>query len=84
MSKRILYNYEPYATPRNGLFSITTDEYQLPGGWVAKDEVRLIIGKADGIYVERLVDLSDGDIVPIGLHESRLIRWHETQLDLFS
>lgn len=84
MSKKILYNYKPYVVPRNGLFSITTDEYKLPDGWVAKEEIRLIIGEADGMYVERLADYSSESIIPIGLHESRLVRWCETQLELFS
>lgn len=79
----ILYNYTSYNTPRNGLFSITTDEYRLPEGWVCKQEKRRIIGEADGMYVERLIVSSGEDTVPVGLHTSRLLRWCETQLDLF-
>lgn len=81
----ILYNYKPYEQLRKGIFSVETGEYKLPVGWVGMEKEFLIIGETDETYVTQLIEpeKEESDIVPIGLHKSRLIQWKETQLELF-
>lgn len=89
----ILYNYVPYEQAKKGVFSITTDEYKLPGGWVLKEEERIIIGETDDCFVEKLLESGHGEWIgdkvvqlnytlPVGIHKSRFVKWLPTQIEI--
>lgn len=82
----IPYGFLEYEVPKTGVFNITTDRYQSPGGWVFKEEEHKIIGETEDIYVTRLQDGEHGEwvgdvvkqhkyVLPIGIHKSRFVRW---------
>ena len=86
--------YIEYGIPRKGVFSVTTDEYRFPEGWVEKEEEGIIIGETDDCYVKRLINSGHGEwvdgqviqrsyIVHVGYHKSRFVRWESTQIELF-
>lgn len=76
-----------YDQARIGLFSIDTNKYKLPVGWIQEQKAYTIIGEYYHWYAERIYVTetgywdSDGvrfSIVHttfIGIHKSRLIRW---------
>ena len=88
----ILYNFIRYDSPKFGIFSITTSEYQ--NGWVSKEVEYKIIGEDDNSYVTHLLQSGHGEwvgdivirkeyILPIGIHKSRLVKWVPGQLSIF-
>lgn len=81
-----------YDHPRIGLFSIHTGEWG-KDGWINREELRTIVGEEDLWYIEKFQPLLCGmwvgnavvpthEIIALGPHKSRLIRWVETQLTL--
>jgi len=89
----VLYNYKAYPHPRKAIFSIDTNVYGR-NGWVHKDEEHTIIGEDFDCYVTKLLSSGHGEwvgeeviqrtyILPIGIHKSRLVKWVDTQLELF-
>jgi len=89
-----LYNYQPYDHPKKGVFEIMTGEYQLPTGWLQKEEVFTIIGESDDTFVYQLKASGHGVwvgnkvikkkyILPMGIHKSRLVKWISGQLTMF-
>lgn len=87
-------DYKGYQFSKMGVFEVDTNEYKLPGGWIQKEEEHLIIGEDEHIYVTKFLPHCHGEwvgdvviqtnyIIAIGLHKSRLVRWKETQLQLF-
>ncbi|MEO7176734.1 MAG: hypothetical protein ABIV51_12510 [Saprospiraceae bacterium] len=88
-----LYNYKPYPSPKIGIFSVDTNKYQFPEGWVQRHERAVIIGEDDSCFVHRLKKSGHGEwvgekvikykyILPIGYHKTRLVRWETGQLEL--
>jgi len=92
--ENVMPDYKAYDCPRKGIFNITTSEYRLPKGWVLKPTEHTIIGETDEHFITRLSTLEYGEwigeevvqrseIVPIGVHKTRFVRWIDTQLVLF-
>lgn len=91
-----IYNYQPYPTPKVGLFSVnkTPSEYRLPGGWVQEEKEHTIIGETDEHYITELKPTKTGFweddkrwteryLLPLGPHKSRLVKWVAGQLQMF-
>lgn len=89
-------DYKPFAAARVGVFQVhdTDKEYTLPGGWSQKIEEHKIIGETTDHFITRLLPSTigywiKGKVVEysytstIGLHKSRLVKWHPYQLTLF-
>lgn len=89
--------YINYKNPKKGVFSVPkkNGKYLLGSGWETVEEDVLIIGEDDQLYVYELKESVQGYyfgkkvvtkkyVIPIGIHKSRLIRWHSCQLELFN
>lgn len=86
----VLYNYIHYKKAIKMHFYVETGIYKIQLGWLQKVEEKIIIGEANGMFVERLM-LSVGCIegkndykkefyLPIGIHKSRLLKTLPGQL----
>lgn len=81
---KILYDYKEYPQPKQGIFSLHKKDakYILPDGWEQSKETLLIIGETKDHYITNLVSY-ENDLLPLGPHKSRLMKWVPTQLNLF-
>ena len=91
---KIEYGFIEYPEPKTGVFRIDTNQYQLPIGWIQREEEHLIIGECPDSYVYILLRSKQGEwigevvierefILPIGIHKSRFVKWVPTQLTMF-
>lgn len=74
--------YSLYDAPRFGVFRITNDKYEIESGWGFDLVTNQIIGEDEHIYITRLIHEENGDVLPIGIHRSRLDHWTSGQLAL--
>ena len=73
--------YSLYDAPRFGVFRITNDKYDIETGWGFDLKTNQIIGEDEHIYITRLIQEKNGDVLPIGIHRSRLDHWTSGQLE---
>lgn len=83
-----------YDIPKLGIFERDTNEYG-PDGWIQEPVDELIIGEDSDSYITRTFTSTTGywtedglryeeiEVIAIGPHKSRLIKWKDTQLSLF-
>ena len=90
----ILYNFKKYDTPKFGIFYICTENYDIKVGWIQIEKGHKIIGETNDCYITHLLESIDGewvgniviktkDIIPLGIHKSRLKKWVGSQLTIF-
>jgi hypothetical protein len=89
-----MQDFIKYITPREGLFLMTTSDYKPGIGWAKHVEKKMIIGEDSTCYIERFQKFGYGewegdsviqknDLIGIGPHKTRLVRWLNSQLSLF-
>lgn len=82
-----------YSHSRYGVFQVTTDVYG-PHGWVLKEQAYEIIGETSDTYITRVFETKTPMwdefgryeawyTTSVGIHKSRFVRWHITQLKIF-
>lgn len=87
--------YKAYDFPKNGLFKVGDGGYDQKLGWTQIQVVHKIIGENDLWYIYRFIEsetyyptpnftpLKIDFLSPIGIHKTRLVKWLDTQLELF-
>jgi hypothetical protein len=84
-----------YEHPKNAIYRETTNEYDSArGGWISIEKQATVIGEDEHFYVTRTVNTCEYNFTPndtikgnflygIGFHKSRLVKFVETQLEMF-
>jgi len=91
----LLYEYNHWEQPKKGLFNVIKQPLEdTPEGLAQVQVEKLIIGENEQGFVYQLIKSGynywEGDEVievcytlPIWIHKSRLVKWIDTQLELF-
>lgn len=88
----ILYNYQPYQIPKQGVFNVSFEYGHNENGvldMIQKSETAQIIGETDDQYINELKPCSNifggvpDSLLPLGFHKTRLLRWLPVQTSLF-
>jgi hypothetical protein len=85
--------FKPYAIPKNGLFAIHTGTWLPSNAWETINETHLIIGEDSDTFVCKVIPYEVGmwvgdkvikehQVLAIGIHKTRLLRWLPTQTQL--
>lgn len=85
-----------YEFPKIGIFRVEkkNGNYSSSDGWEQEEEKQLIIGEDKTAFVYKLKKVSwnesfDGkpvvksNVIALGIHKTRLVRWLNVQLELF-
>lgn len=80
-------NYKPFKVPKNGIFNIDAEFYDIKEfKWTQKQETRTIIGETNDSFICKLLPSGHGEFIngkhvffeyllPLGVHKSRFIKW---------
>ena len=91
----LLHGLVFWVHPRKGIFRCDLNQYDAKLGWLDEEKELLIIGEDNLLYITKTfrqdtyLEHPDrpplrGDLMSgIGPHKSRLVKWVETQLELF-
>ena len=69
-----------YELPRDGIFNVDTNVYDVQVGWVHQQVQYRILAEDDLLYFHGKNEHG----IELGIHKSRLVQWLPTQLELYS
>lgn len=85
----IIGPYYEFNDIREGIFSLDTNQYSLPAGWIQEQTKFNIIGESDSCFITHIINSEfsfwKGSKKctltfrhPVGIHKSRLVQWINT------